>query len=62
MPEDPTRNERQARFRAKQKERGLTEVRGIYAWPSQHKLIRAIAKKLEEGDEWAMWELLDMDN
>jgi hypothetical protein len=42
--------ERSRKFRKAQRDKGLTEVRGIYAKPSNHKKIKGYAKELERGD------------
>lgn len=41
-----TTAERQRAFRAILKQQGLTEVRGIFAKPDQHKAIREAAKRV----------------
>jgi hypothetical protein len=41
-----TNNEKQADYRARQAMLGLTEVRGIYAHPADHKAIKEYAAKL----------------
>lgn len=40
-----TTAERQRAFRAELKRQGLTEVRGIFAKPAQHKVAREAAKQ-----------------
>lgn len=46
-----TTAERQRAFRAHLKRQGLTEVRGIYAKPDQHKAIKEAARKVTEAAE-----------
>ncbi len=41
-----TTAERQRAFRADLKRQGLTEVRGIFAKPSQHKAVKEAARKV----------------
>jgi hypothetical protein len=41
-----TTAERQRAFRASLKQQGLTEVRGIFAKPDQHQVVKEAAKKL----------------
>lgn len=44
-----TAKERQAELRARRREAGLEEVRGIYAPPDKHPAIKAAAKKMVKG-------------
>ena len=41
-----TNTERQRAYRASLKQQGLTEVRGIFAKPEQHKAIKEAAKQM----------------
>lgn len=42
--------QRQQALRQRRLEQGMTEVRGIYAKPEHHALIKAYAKKLKKTD------------
>ena len=48
---DPTNAARQARYRQRKATEGLTEVRGIYAPPEDHKEIREQAAKIARRRE-----------
>lgn len=43
-----TTAQRQQALRQRRLEQGMTEVRGIYAKPKHHALIKAYAKKLQK--------------
>ena len=49
-----TNTERQRAFRADLKRQGLTEVRGIFAKPEQHKAIKEAAKAINTTGETVM--------
>ena len=46
-----TNTERQRAYRADLKRQGLTEVRGIFAKPEQHKAIKESAKALAQAQK-----------
>ncbi len=45
MKPDPTNSARQRAYKARQKAKGLTEVRGIYAPAAEHARIRSEARE-----------------
>jgi len=53
MSQPKTTAERQRAFRADLKRQGLTEVRGIFAKPSQHKAVKEAAKVVLDNDNKA---------